>query len=691
MKKALLFLSVAFAAISCNNNDLSSATPESGESTKTISVAVSLDSEADTRVNLTDDGNKGYTVTWNESDALGFWGTSASSYYQSKFTIAEYDELSSTFTGSLPWNTTEARFIHPYNSSFVQSNGVVSMSLASQDVAAGLDHLNANTYMISEAIDVDYIDEYTSGTKGSLNMTHIGAAIDLNLTSSGYNFYELTLIEVVISELPTAVEIDMTNDAAMTVTETGAITLTADNITTDSDTYTVSFNTFPFTLSEGSAISIEIIVYNPTSGYYYKGTRQLSASSDVEFARATRNTINAAINDFIPIDAPAQTFTVYPEDLSDPDVNETKIEDSVTVGDFDFTFGGTGTTPAFYITSDVNNLRLYSGNEMTISHSDKNITSVEFSFTSSGYAKISGADSGIYTSISDTKYAWYGDASSVTFTANGTNRIASIKITYGGDTSELAPIFSDVSVDEITFASDDTTATSVQISGVYLENATEMTTTLTDGSHFEVSDIADDFTFTVAPKGINNSGATYSDTVTVTVNGDSKSFDITQIAEGAATYSYVLIEDVDNITDGTYLLACEKSSVMYIADGNTTSVSYLYGNADDNGYYTASTKSFVSNGITDGYSVTIAVTDGGCTVQMGDGNYINGSTTTSMTFNTTEYEWLIKDDSTYGIYLLSNSGTRGIAFHLNSGNYKFSTYTPSTTYQAANLYKKIED
>ncbi len=307
MKKLLLFLATVAVATSCEKDILADvATPDSSDA-KQITISASTEGAA-TRVNVSDDGAAGYNVEWKADDKLGGWawdGPYSNSTFN-KFTIAEggYGATNSTFTGSIS-HTTDAsiiRFVHPYTTTALNvyeekevtsSSGYVytnkyyygfDINLANQEAGA----LNDNTYMVSNKISG------SSADGASLSMTHLGAMMELNFKALN----DLTLYKVVVKDIPTIASVDLrADDDVVAQTTAGDMTITVgSNVLPIDGIYTVAFNILPFTVASGTALEV-VSYYKKSDDTYYSATTQITASNDVTFARATRNSVNVLVTE----------------------------------------------------------------------------------------------------------------------------------------------------------------------------------------------------------------------------------------------------------------------------------------------------------------------------------------------------------------------------------------------------------
>lgn len=251
-------------------------------------------------------------------------------------------------------------------------------------------------------------------------------------------------------------------------------------------------------------------------------------------------------------------------------------------------------------------------------------------------------------------------------------------------------LLSGVSPSTIEFTADSTSTETVTISGENIDDETLFTITNDNETNFTVA-YTKGTTFTVTPTAANSSAGNYTATITVALSGVEKTVSVTQYNASQAVYAYTLVEDVADVTDGEYILACQYSSntTWYVADGSNYDSKYIIANANCGDYF--SNDSFVSNSTTNAITVTIKAVDGGCTVAMGDGKYVGWTSSTTTTYTDTPYTWTITDHTTYGPILYTADSTRALAFNYNNGSTpRFTTYSPSGTYPPANLYKKVE-
>ncbi len=307
MKKLLLFLATVAVVTSCEKDILADVAVDN-DVTEAQQITINASTEgAATRVNISDDSAEGYTVEWKEDDMLGGWawdGPYNNSTFN-EFTIADggYGATNSTFTGSISYTTDESviRFVHPYTTTALNvyeekevtsSSGYVynnkyyygfDINLSAQEAGA----LNDNTYMVSNKISATEIGN------ASLSMSHLGAMMELNFKAlEGY-----TLYKVVVKDIPTIASVDLREDDDVVVATTdGDMTISVgSNVLPIDGIYTVAFNIIPFTVASGDVLEVES--YYTKDGAYYSATTTITASNDVTFARATRNSVNVSVSE----------------------------------------------------------------------------------------------------------------------------------------------------------------------------------------------------------------------------------------------------------------------------------------------------------------------------------------------------------------------------------------------------------
>lgn len=276
MKKLLISLSVLAVAASCNTNDEGSVMPTEGAK-MTLNVSTALS----TKVDVAEYGSS-WSVKWSDGDDLAAWSDSGFE----KFTMSTFGEEESKFEGTAPADAT-MRLVYPYTES-------LTLSLDNQTVATGFDHLGATTYMVSETID-------TSDTAQSVQMTHIGAAIELRMKFSdstvadGYTLSALTIGTTGGVSLPLTGSLDI-DSGEFTTSTTGAMSLTA-NLAAESGIYYARFSTFPFDIEADEELNIIATFSNGDDEFSAQGSVVNSTDSTVSIARATKNTLYAVLEE----------------------------------------------------------------------------------------------------------------------------------------------------------------------------------------------------------------------------------------------------------------------------------------------------------------------------------------------------------------------------------------------------------
>ncbi len=322
MKKYLFFLA-AIAAVSCSDSDDLDSTTQNDDGQgggtdpqEVTSLSFVASTSPLTRVDVTEDGDD-WAVAWNEDDALGGWALDSSVTEQVEYTIVDdsVDGDDATFTGSIPTGATSMRFVHPYDSSLSKSDNKITLSLASQSVGSDFSHLSSTTYMISQSID-----DLTVEDQGTLSMSHIGAAVELQISfeSSSFDEADYTISSVVLGgddlALPLTGELDLT-DGTFAAATSGKMTIEADNIEAVSGVYYIRFNTFPIASASGSTLDVEVTL-SDGNGTSYTSTAAITAGDD--FVASTKNTIVAAISDPVEIEVLTLEFLLDECDLTAP-------------------------------------------------------------------------------------------------------------------------------------------------------------------------------------------------------------------------------------------------------------------------------------------------------------------------------------------------------------------------------------
>ncbi len=425
MKKLLLFLAIASFVTSCSKDDLS--TSPNIDHAQQVTVTVSTESEADTRIALAGNETNGYTVTWQTDDSIGAWSAGDTSF--AEFEIDQYDATKSTFKGSLSANATDGvRFVYPYSDAAIASSKL-TIDLSAQAAEADLAHMGSTTYMMSSYMSSDAID-------GVISMSHIGAAADVQIKCEEAANLSLTSILISGDMIPTVASIDLTAEDVedcFTASTYGEIAVSVPAFTAANGIFEVPISILPFEIATGEAITLTAIFEDEIDNVYM-GSRQIVASADVSFERATRNTLQFAITEELTL---LRTDSFAPADFATDSSTTADLEATITLDELKFIWdGGTNTQyiPKYHTSGYI---QFYGGNKVTIATTtDKPITSIVFTHTA-GYsdeAENLVADSGVLN-VESTSTTWSGVANEVVISNSGTTqfRITSIAVTYASD------------------------------------------------------------------------------------------------------------------------------------------------------------------------------------------------------------------------------------------------------------------
>ncbi len=274
MKKIILSLAVAVAAISCNTNEeVIAPSIEKGEEI-TIDVLSSGVADAATRTVTTDEGDE-WIVKWATGDKVFGWSTSADgATTDEKITALNMatdglseDGLTATFTGTVANDM--LRLVYCVgNPAYDKVNKTVQMNLSAQnvDMNAALNTLKS-AYMITSGL--------TDKTEGLTPvMEHVTAGFKLGLQFSGLpegNTYRIKSIEIGggteaedFVQVPTLIKGDLrlgVDDPAFRKSATyNPSTLTVTNSPViDEDTPCIMYmSLFPFSVEAGKSIKIKV-------------------------------------------------------------------------------------------------------------------------------------------------------------------------------------------------------------------------------------------------------------------------------------------------------------------------------------------------------------------------------------------------------------------------------------------------
>ncbi len=338
MKKQLL-LAAAFAiAASCTTATTDELGVDTSLHTITLTVDASEDSETTTRISLSEDAESNtWVTTWDEDDMLGGWSAGATSF--SKFEmVGDYDPESSQFAGSV--SGTSLRLIYPYDSTSAVNSSLytVDYSLQRADMSGdALGNMGSYLYMVSSKL-IDISADITTTPQ----MQHVGAAIELNIRFENLPSnieatikqieFGYTSDDVTCAEIPVSAQLDLTGSvsdgSAYSSTESGAAIIKIDNSpsivaydesNSDATTYTVRFNSLPFSVNASESIAFKVYLnYTDSATGESSVVSQIcylsnSTSDNVEFARSTYNTLNKICD---LADATTEPDASNPDDLN---------------------------------------------------------------------------------------------------------------------------------------------------------------------------------------------------------------------------------------------------------------------------------------------------------------------------------------------------------------------------------------
>ncbi len=283
--KRFLFCVISVALfVGCDNEPSSVIDPM-----KNITISATTCEES--RVYISPSQDKGWSVYWNAEDLLGCWSSSAQHAESTRFYIPEggYNKSTSTFAGSVYESATSLRFLYPYNAASVKtSDNKISLTLAEQRGRSDISDLGESIFMVSNLVE-------SSSGANDLSMRHINCINELRLKFSDPTITtaDYTLKSVEVGELPTLANLDILS-GEIEVVASGSAKISADDLVAQDDTYTIYFTSFPFELSAGSSLEV-VATFQDKSGGSLVARSSILAQSDVEFGRATKNTINAKL------------------------------------------------------------------------------------------------------------------------------------------------------------------------------------------------------------------------------------------------------------------------------------------------------------------------------------------------------------------------------------------------------------
>ncbi|MFI3324485.1 MAG: hypothetical protein SNG59_07835 [Rikenellaceae bacterium] len=299
MKKILLMATAALFAWSCTE-EIDGSVAASAEATE-VTIALSMGSNADTRVSLADNAEGGLTATWASFDDLNMWGEGATS--TDVFSIQDYDGDYATFTGYISYSAGRA-FLPVNYWGYTVSDSKASVSYASQTASAGsYSESGASMYMISDDF-IDLVSDWTAGGTQTVtpSMLHIGSAIKIHaefMAMPNNNIPEDAVISGITIgggsgvELPVAGTIDLTEveiDNVFEATTYGAIEVDVTDVAlVEYDTYEFTVNSFPFDLAAGDTLEITFTLSGASNDYQIVTT--IKPSSDWSLPRASFTTL----------------------------------------------------------------------------------------------------------------------------------------------------------------------------------------------------------------------------------------------------------------------------------------------------------------------------------------------------------------------------------------------------------------
>ncbi|MFR9585308.1 MAG: hypothetical protein SNI20_04185 [Rikenellaceae bacterium] len=309
MKKLLSLVAAALFIVSCTQVDIDDAIVKDTLSGETITLSVNSTSSVGTRVALGYDSEGAISVTWLEDDNLGAWwdGTSSLSKFEMVDGSLSEDSSSANFTGDVAAGT--IRLVHPYVESQVVSN-CLEISHAEQSVdmsGDGFDNMGSSTYMVSPAFDLPLGDDT------AITLQHVGSIIKVgmrffNLPTSEDGEEPITYILEKIEigdELANGAWIDLSyglDEDGFYDTTTGSITAIVENSPSieayteaNEATYYLPINIMPCTVEAGCEVPLMVYITG-SNGYTYTQYFTIEVAEEVEFERATYNSVNYNCN-----------------------------------------------------------------------------------------------------------------------------------------------------------------------------------------------------------------------------------------------------------------------------------------------------------------------------------------------------------------------------------------------------------
>ncbi len=386
------------------------------------------------RIAIDDDGKGGYQVAWREGDKIGAWFNSeqgADSF--GEFTMKHFDAVASTFVGTVS-AASGARFVYPFNDAVIYSDAadcksVFDISLEHQSAKRELEHLCANSYMVSDVVD---LSDATDGAS-SLSMRHLGAVVELNMKCDNAVDYKLVDVVVGGGVLPSLVRVDLMQSIEQeyfTVVKRDDITIDVPQFASVDGIFTLPFNIFPCVVASGATIDVSARFVDENGNLHRASAELTNSSDDVEFERGTKVRLNVMLDNAKALEKSIIVTSGQMKELvgltDDGRLSESKDNNKVAVEGVNFTFSYLGL---------YENFRYYGSSTITIECAEP-ITEIDFG-CQIGFTIIEGDGT-----FSDGK--WQGSSTRVVLKHSSKTMVGStapITVKYapehytGGDTS----------------------------------------------------------------------------------------------------------------------------------------------------------------------------------------------------------------------------------------------------------------
>ncbi|MFR9650771.1 MAG: leucine-rich repeat protein [Rikenellaceae bacterium] len=309
-KLLLSALLLSVAMVGCNDASIDEGSyggSQDGESTR--SVTYNVNSSYDGRMAVTpENDNANWAFTWEADDSLLGWSNTG---YASVFSIATYDSSSSSFTGTMSYNSETMRFIYPSDATLFSETGEAVFSLSSQTIDAS-DALNSfgenNLYMMSNIFDV--------AAPEAITMSHIFTYLELSVQASDISDESLILDKIVIEGLASGSATIGYADSAVVASESSTtitIDVTNGSALTNDTEIVIPVVTAPFTITEGQTATITLYFENEEFVIIEKSYTSAGEYADVvgqSYNAGEFNTVNArfSVNDVEEEVLPEGTF-----------------------------------------------------------------------------------------------------------------------------------------------------------------------------------------------------------------------------------------------------------------------------------------------------------------------------------------------------------------------------------------------